>query len=431
MDSAHSEGILGLALLLGAILIAAAAVAQLRLPRSIKGLAFGALALRVVGSIAYYALTQAVYRGGDYVLYYQYGIEYADRMTRSDFSMFVNSNEWLGGQWSSTQFVCFCAGIIAALFGSNILTAFIVFSLLAFVGLIGFVLAFHRSFPDVPVERYALWVWLFPSLWFWSAALGKDALLLCGLGVGVLGFVGRGGRINWLLLAIGILLALAVRPQVAAVVVLAMVLAQWTATARRWTALNTLQSLALAVAGLLTMHFAMSSVGSGATVEGVQEYMEGRAAVADRGRTAVDEITPGLSSIHIALVNILLRPFPWEAKSATTLIASVEIWGVWIIAFIKRRNILAALREWRSSRLLSFSLILIPLYSVALGMVVVNMGIIARQRIFLFPFLFLLFEAKSRAATMITSSKVRDLAQRRGLLVAGKAGGFRPLPRKR
>ena len=41
--------------------------------------------------------------------------------------------------------------------------------------------AFRRTYPELPPERYGAWVFLFPSLWFWSAALGKDALLLCGV----------------------------------------------------------------------------------------------------------------------------------------------------------------------------------------------------------------------------------------------------------
>ena len=51
------------------------------------------------------------------------------------------------------------------------------------------------------------------------------------------------------------------------------------------------------------------------------------------------------------------------------------------------------LKNWRADRFLRFSIPFILTYSVLLGMLMVNLGIIARQRVFLFPFLFLLLHA--------------------------------------
>lgn len=389
------------------VLVAAFCIRQSRLPRSLKWIALTALAFRVVGSFSYYGLFETFYGGGDYGMYYERGADYAERIGRSDFSMFVDSHEWLGGHWWATQFVVFAAGLLMSLLGTNIFSIFIVFSLLAFIGLVGFGAAFRRSFPEVSPERYLLWIWLFPSLWFWSAALGKDALLLCGLGISTLGFVGRDGRINWPLLTGGMVLVFAVRPQVAAVIMLAMVLSQWTAGATRWTLANTVQSVVFAVVALWAIQVGVTSGGAGsANVEGVQGYIEDRATIADRSGTTVGDLASGWTSAPIALVNILFRPFPWEARSVTTLVASAEVWGLWTIAILRRKNIVAAVRQWRSSRLLAFSLIFIPIYAVMLGLVVVNMGIIARQRIFLFPFIFLLLEARPIAAHAVGLAKV-------------------------
>ncbi len=52
-----------------------------------------------------------------------------------------------------------------------------------------------------------------------------------------------------------------------------------------------------------------------------------------------------------------------------------------------------AVRTWRSHALLRIAVPFILVYTASLGLMVVNLGIIARQRIFLFPFLFLLLEA--------------------------------------
>jgi hypothetical protein len=412
VGSGVTDGVVGLAIVLAAVAVLAHLVRKSRLRRSLKILTLTALGLRVVGAFVYYGLFELTsYSGGDYNLYHSIGLEYARRIAGGDFSMFTDSGEWFGGAWTGTQFPCFSAGIIAAVLGPNLLAQFIIFSLLAFVGLVGLAIAFRRSYPDVPVERYARWIWLFPSLWFWSATLGKDALLLCGVGVATCGFVGFRGRINWLLLALGTLLIFAVRPQVAAVVMLALVVAQWVARARQWTVAHTIQTTALVVLGLAAIHLALGSAGAGGlSGEGVGAYAQGRAERAAEGGTNVGEAAPGIASAPFALANILFRPLPWEATSVTTLIASAEIWGLWTVAFLRRKVIWAALKEWRSNRLLTFSLIFTLLYAASLGMVIVNMGIIARQRIVLFPFIFILFEAK---AGLLTASRASSRVSRR------------------
>ena len=95
----------------------------------------------------------------------------------------------------------------------------------------------------------------------------------------------------------------------------------------------------------------------------------------------------------MALVNILFRPFPWEARNIQLAISSAEIWGFWALAWWRRRQIVASIKNWRVSKLVRVAIPFIIIYSVLLGLLIANMGIIARQRIFLFPFLFLLFEA--------------------------------------
>lgn len=427
-NSQSLEGTLGLALVLAAVAIAAALVVRSNLSRQVKVLVLAGLALRVVGSFAYYWVFQSFYGGGDYVLYYERGLEYAARMNDFDFSMFVNADEWWGGRWWFTQFIFFPAGMIIAVLGPHILSGFIIFSMLAFLGLIGFGIAFHRSFPEVPIQRYLFWIVLFPSLWFWSAALGKDALLLCGLGLAAWGFVGRAGRINWLLLCLSMFLIFGVRPQVAALVAFAMVLAQWASTAQRWTVNNTLQSIALLVGGLVAIHFGMSAIGvGGIDAQGVSEYMAARSESAAHGQTNLDATGTGWASVPMAIVNILFRPAPFESASPTILLASAELWGLWVLAFLRRRNIMSALRQWRSHRLLTFALVFIIVYSAALGMLIVNLGIIARQRIFLFPFIFLLFEA--RPVVEMTAQALTHTA--RGRRLAPIRGGRAPVARPR
>ena len=63
-------------------------------------------------------------------------------------------------------------------------------------------------------------------------------------------------------------------------------------------------------------------------------------------------VTFGPSGIPIALVNILTRPWPWEARNAMALLSSLEILGLWAIVFYRRKNFFHALKTWRSNPLL-------------------------------------------------------------------------------
>jgi hypothetical protein len=75
------------------------------------------------------------------------------------------------------------------------------------------------------------------------------------------------------------------------------------------------------------------------------------------------------------------------------LLASLEILGLWLLVVFRHRQLLKVLKNWRSDRLVRLAIVFIVLYAIPLGTLLVNVGIIARQRVFLFPFMFLLLEA--------------------------------------
>lgn len=418
---------LGLLTVVALTFLIGCAVAVSRLPQNLKLLLYAALALRVVGAGARYLVLFALYDGsGDAVSYYEYGVAYAERFHALDFSPFWDRTQWKGSNWWGTQFMHFPAGIAASLFGHTMLGHFILFSLLAFAGLVAFVVAFRRAYPHVSATRYARWVWLFPSLWFWPSSIGKEAVTLFGFGLAVLGFVGVAGRIRWIPLAIGLLFVYAIRPQVAAVLVLSFILAHWLGAGERWTVGRTVQGAFILGVGLAAIYYSLDTVGVGSfDVEGVQGYMSGDASRRLGGGSSVEAGAVGLAGIPLALVNVLMRPFPWEASNPMVLVSSLEIFAFWGIAWIRRKQLLNALRHWRSDRFLRVALPLILVYSITLGMMLSNLGIIARQRIFLFPFLFLLLEAVPQPRTTAASEPTRA-ARRPRASCAGAATGSIP-----
>jgi hypothetical protein len=413
-----STDAIGLLAVLALILLIGGLVAASRLPRQLKLLLYAGLALRVVGATARLIVLFDVYRGrGDAVSYYDYGVRYAERFTALDFSPFWDTSQWVGSSWRGTQFMHFPSGIVVSIIGHTMLGEFIIFSLLSFAGLVAFVAAYHRAYPSVPASRYARWVWLFPSLWFWPSSVGKESITLLGFGLVTLGFVGKHGRVQWLPCLIGLFLIFAIRPQVAAVVLLAVVLAQWLSAANRWTVGRAIQALLILVIGSGAIWYSMRTMGVGSfDAEGVQSYIENDKARRVGGNSAIDAVSVSPGGVVTALVNVLFRPFPWEASNPMVLLSSIEIWSLWVLALWRRRAIASALRQWRTDRLLSLSLPLIGIYAVTLGLMMTNLAIIARQRIFLFPFVFVLLEAvpRARAATARVMMPVRARASRVG-----------------
>lgn len=229
---------------------------------------------------------------------------------------------------------------------------------------------------------------------------------MLGLGVAVLGYVGKEQRIQWPLLLGGVLLVYAARPELAAVLLASMLVGQVFSLTGRWTLSKVLQTAVFAIAALYGLQYATAYMGIESwDAEGVQSYIETDPSRRATGKTNVTAVGISILQTPIAVGNVLLRPFIWEARNIMVLLSSLEVLGFLIIVLIRRRNLARALRSWRSDRLLRLAVIFSVLYPAGLGMMVVNMGIIARQRVLLFPFLFILLEAQPRAARIIASRR--------------------------
>ncbi len=370
-------------------------VSYSRIRKELKLLIYAAVALRILGAgLRYYVLTGFYGGFGDQMRYYEIGLGYAEQFQHLDFSVFTDRSQRFGGSWWGTQFVFFVSGGVLWAIGPSLIGEFIVFSLFGFGGLVGFALAFRRSYPQVSLWRYLRWLWLFPSLWFWPSSVGKEAIVLLGIGVAVAGFVGIKGRIHWGQLAVGLMLVFAIRPQVAAVVILAFILGQWLAQARQWTAARVVQGLFILGIGLAGISVSLQYAGVGSfDVEGLQSYIETDPARRVGGGSEIEAVQVGWRGVPLALVNILFRPFPWAADNIMVLFSSLEVVLFWAIVWYRRRNLWNSLRHWRSDRLLRVAIPFILVYAITLGLLVTNLGVIARQRVFLFPFLFILIEA--------------------------------------
>jgi hypothetical protein len=385
--------------------------------RPLKAILAAGLILRVVGGLARFGVMHKWYDGvGDAVRYYRVGNEYAERFRALDFSPLWNTALWESKTWWGTQFVFFPSGFVLTVIGPTMLGEFIVFSLLAFAGLVALVVAFQRAFPNERSSRYAGWLLLFPSLWYWPSTVGKEALVVLGVGITALGFVGRRGRTGVFALLAGLALLFAVRPQLAALFIVCAAVAQWLTGRHAWSFGRVLQAVVILGIGLTTVWYAGREVGiSSFDAEGLHEYVLEDPARRVGGGSRIDAVSVGWSTAPLAALNVLARPFPWESRNLMMLLSSAEITALWVLIFWRRRQLAAAIHNWRNNRLIAFALSFTLLYAVALGMMMSNLAIIARQRIFLFPFVFLLMHAVSADSRAPASAPARTLRPRTGI----------------
>ena len=277
--------------------------------------------------------------------------------------------------------------------GPSWMGTFFAFGLLSFGGLVAYALAYRRSFPNVPYVAYWAWVFLLPSLWFWPSSIGKEAIMIVGLGVATLGFAGKKGRTNWSLMVAGLALVFCIRPQVVAVFLLAVTLSYWLHF-KTWSPGKVLQGTVMLAVGLAGIWFTMAATLEGEVdLESVEAYVDTNASLNDSGGSSIEGVGTNPSAAPMAVVNVLFRPFLWEAHNLASLISALEVLLIWGLIWFRRREFRAALRVWRRDRMLRFAVPFVLLYVVALGMNLSNLGLLARQRVLVFPMLFLIVEA--------------------------------------
>ncbi len=406
-------GSLGLLVVLVAVAAVTIVVWRRPVPRWVARLMIVGLWLRVIGSQLYLHLVGMYYGGGDYLGYYRIGEIYSERLLQGDlgpaFGLFAGG---FGAHWWGTTFTARLTGLVLAVTGRTLPGASIVFAALGFSGILALAYAFARAFPGANQRWYVVLVMLFPSLWFWPTAIGKDAVVLCGVGVATLGFVGAQARTRWLTMAVGVLLVFAIRPQVAAALAFALAAGQWLSVQRRWTVGTVVRAVALAAVGLAVVSASSGALGVDLfDVEEVEGYLQSKGASSARGGSSIQSASFG--ALWLAPVNTLLRPFPWEAEGSTAMLASFEVLALWLLVAFRRRPILSFVRAYRWSPLFWTALVFVAVYSLALGLSIGNIGIIARQRIHILPFIFMFVAGGSPADRAARSRSAKPLPARR------------------
>jgi hypothetical protein len=203
----------------------------------------------------------------------------------------------------------------------------------ALAGLLGVYFFYRAAVIALGRERPSLLLvlGLFPSVLFWSTILGKDPVVLMGLGLYALGAVGwmrtRAGR-YLVFLALGVLGASAVRIWLAPIALLPLFALVLLSRRVPWAARIAVLAGGAAAAALLATVFArrleVAAVNDALALVG--SLSQGWAIGGSAQRITMDLSTPlGLAAfLPLGAFTALFRPLPFEAENAFSLLAAAE-----------------------------------------------------------------------------------------------------------
>jgi hypothetical protein len=303
--------------------------------------------------------------------------------------------------------------LITALFSSglglSILGVFLAFNVIGCVGLLAVAGSLQRATLHRPkyVRHLASVIVFLPSISFWSAAIGKDAIAFLSVGLAL--WASQNSTYKRLLVAVAVALMLVVRPHMAALMAIAFLFSIFVSSDA--SILRKAFGSALAIAMAVTVvpiGVDYAGVEAEQGVAGVVEYAEMRQSYNMHGGGGID-----ISEMSMAmrLFTYLFRPLPYEAHNIPALAASLDnvillfviLFGGWQL--IKRKG---------RSRLQDASFLWMYALTAwwALALTTANLGISVRQKWMFVPMLLLLF------ISAIGKSRRMRVREREGATVA-------------
>ncbi len=328
------------------------------------------------------------YRGsGDAVGYHARGIEY--------------SALWRGFEAPPlalrTEAMEAVAGLVYVPYTPNFLGGFFLFATIAFFGQMYLYAAFRRSVATRRLKLYALAVFFVPTVVYWPSSIGKESVMVLGLGIAAYGVskLLNDGALNSLpIIAIGLIISGVIRPHIAAMQVAGVAGALFLAKrggvaefpAKRIVLLGLVGAMAMAVLLVAAADFGIS-LDDPTALNQVNNVIDGVEQQTNKGGSSVSGgfITSPAQFPEVA-VRVLFRPLPYEAHNPPALASSFEgllllVILVWRLPAMLRRGV-----KMRRDPYLLFCFIFTIGFILAFS-AFLNLGLMARERSMIMPFL--------------------------------------------
>ena len=297
-----------------------------------------------------------------------------------------------------TRFVDWLTSILINL-NLSFVGVFFFFNCLGTIGLLAFDSTL-KSIPSHSKKFTSLKTFLpfLPSISFWSAGLGKDAISFLAISLAIWSITRLRKKNS--ILVISIIIMLLVRPHIAAI----MVVALCTSIAFERGVKLPIKVLVLLISLLgtsLILPFALKYSGvssyGGLNSESIQTYIDKRQSYNLEGGSSVNIDS---MSLPMQMFTYLFRPFPFEARSITSLFASLDNMVLFMIIIIGLKSIFHKNLKYDFANR-KFLWVYSLLTLVILSMTTANLGIAMRQKWMFVPVIMYLF------LSAISVSKIR------------------------
>jgi hypothetical protein len=363
--------------------------------RHIATLLMLALVLKLVGSMVRFLVAVYVYEGSaDAMVYHDYGTAIAMKFRAGEFDSGLES-------LSDTNFIRFFTGVLYTVTGPSIHAGFLLYAWLAFWGMFYLYRAFTIAIPDGNKLSYARLLFFLPSMLYWPSSIGKEAWMLFALGLAAFGtarlLTGRAWR-GLLVAGAGLYLATLVRPHVAGMAGLGLVVAYLLARPpRRLGAVGPVVKLVALVALVAVAVLLLGKTQSYLLDKGIDPADGVNSVLAESARRtgqggssfAAQSVVTSPVKLPLAMVTILFRPFLFEAHNAQVAVTALESFLLLCLTISRRRSIWQAIRHPRRRPYVAFVVVYLTVFVVAFS-TISNFGILARERTQLLPFFMVL-----------------------------------------
>lgn len=344
---------------------------------------------------------------------------------------------------TGTLFVDDCTAFVYTISGGSQLGGFLTFSFFAYIGIVFIVRAAAVALPGLALKKFAWLCVVFPSIVYWPSSIGKEALVLFGLGIGTYGIAVLLARRQWtssiILITIGLGFTALIRPHMAGIWIAAALPAIFLATVFTMRAgkrdgghassagLVFILIIATAAFGLIasfTLRFLETpSYSSESTTSGsvTDIFAETARRTAQAGSNYVPPSVANPVQWPYAIARTIFRPLPIEAVGIAQLVSAAEIMALAVLYAWSWRRLRGLPKALMSQPFVVFAVTAILLSGLAFASFA-NLGILTRQKTLIFPFLLLLAclptPKESRAAEPVPETGVAQ--QRNSVVIAGE-----------
>jgi hypothetical protein len=302
---------------------------------------------------------------------------------------------------SETNFVRYLTGVVyVGLGGPTIIGGFLVYGCAAFWGAYLWYRAAVEALPNLNKRLFLLIVMFLPSIAFWPASIGKEAVMNLGLGGMAYGsslLLRRRGVGAVALLAPSTFLVLQVRPHLAAIFGIALatayVLGRVTSNRRMVAPGLTRIVGVIVVIGLAAVTAKQAAdflnLQGGISRSSIEQGLAAQSSRNTEGGSSFDTPNAKLSvtSLPGSLFTTLFRPLPYEATSGFIAIAALENAAILGFAVLRIRSLGWSLRNIRKQPFIMFCLVIVVIYG-AIFSSFGNFGLLVRQRSLALPAFF-------------------------------------------